>query len=92
LNKLLNKILVAARVITDRGRWPGQSNIMGAAPRPQSVAHARPLRWPGQHRITPTETRRDVPIIPPRSLWFFLFDNFTNRKDNAGNQIQLSFK
>jgi hypothetical protein len=55
---LIERVLVATRVLSTEGRWPGQCHIRGAetAAKPRRP-QPRPLRWPGQ-RALGAERRR----------------------------------
>jgi len=52
VKRIIDRLLVATRIISKRGRWPGQSWIRGATERGVAASAPRPtLRWPGQRHL-----------------------------------------
>jgi hypothetical protein len=68
--RLITKVLLVTRVISEKGRWPGQTHILGASlPTRPTPAGNRPLRWPGQSRLTASSTRPEGPSTAPWAVW-----------------------
>jgi len=72
---MINNLLLATRVISRRGRWPGQAQIVGGASLTRrQAAGGPPPRWPGQARIG-----AGLPV-PPRGVWELLIATLAPRR------------
>jgi hypothetical protein len=68
---IIERVLIATRVLSDQGRWPGQSYIRSSVSTiPARPVSARPLRWPGQSSLASE---------PPRAAWFTALSSLTSR-------------
>jgi hypothetical protein len=79
MSRLLYQLLRAARVVSERGRWPGQNQIHGAPTRPPAApTGSRPLRWPGQQSIARHQTQGNASAASP--LWARVVHSLSSRR------------